>query len=341
MASLASLASLPAASSRTSGIALRARTLRCPGQCRPIRLETPSRLKSNVRTGHCAQITRTICAISGGSFQYFFPPQPVGFPRRQLGLKFAVLLMRSGYEAAEGMHFIAMTDFQIRFWKLRASEYESYLVQYSPIKVNQGKLDDPLYFDFISFAQYATLSQEMAAAKPVVQERDMEGNMTTITRPPELADNKLLPGAHFVRTGDRILDRLMNGFEGVAFGGPTVCGQPGSFECVITGVKRLMEIFAEQGYALRISVTDIVGSRSDATDQPASQLPANAVGAFRLRVQGPATLWGVRMLLSRRALVLPQFDAMAVSAFIRACGRRGTFVSEYSDTSIDTEWVVY
>lgn len=42
------------------------------------------------------------------------PPEPVLFPRKMLNLKFAVLLMRSAYEAVDALDFIPMDKFQIR-----------------------------------------------------------------------------------------------------------------------------------------------------------------------------------------------------------------------------------
>lgn len=38
------------------------------------------------------------------------PPEPVTFPRRSLELNFAVLLMRSGYEAVDDLDFIPMVS---------------------------------------------------------------------------------------------------------------------------------------------------------------------------------------------------------------------------------------
>ena len=38
------------------------------------------------------------------------PPGPIAFPRRQLGLNFAVMLMRSGYDAVDDLDFIAMVS---------------------------------------------------------------------------------------------------------------------------------------------------------------------------------------------------------------------------------------
>lgn len=42
------------------------------------------------------------------------PPEPILFARRMLNLKFAVLLMRSAYEAVDALDFIPMDKFQIK-----------------------------------------------------------------------------------------------------------------------------------------------------------------------------------------------------------------------------------
>ena len=47
------------------------------------------------------------------------PPDPVQFPRKPLDLKFAVLLMRSSYEATDDLDFIPMDQFQAKVCDLR------------------------------------------------------------------------------------------------------------------------------------------------------------------------------------------------------------------------------
>ncbi len=42
-----------------------------------------------------------------------------------------------------------------------------------PLQVRQGELGDPLYFDFIAFAQYATICAAFAAAPQIFQVRDL------------------------------------------------------------------------------------------------------------------------------------------------------------------------
>ncbi|KAJ1483972.1 hypothetical protein T484DRAFT_1798312 [Baffinella frigidus] len=51
-----------------------------------------------------------------------------------------------------------MNDFQKQFFLLRADEWEKYVAE---TDTKQGDLSNPLYFDFISSAQFATITQEM------------------------------------------------------------------------------------------------------------------------------------------------------------------------------------
>lgn len=52
-----------------------------------------------------------------------------------------------------------MDEFQKAFFLFRQSEWEDY--KRSHESVMQGDLEDPVYFDFISFCQYVTISNKM------------------------------------------------------------------------------------------------------------------------------------------------------------------------------------
>jgi hypothetical protein len=88
-------------------------------------------------------------------------------------LNFAVLLMRSTYEAADALDFIAMDKFQAKFWKFRQAEFEAYKLLVDPLPVPVGNLASPIYFDFIAFSQWATLSQAMRDAPQVFSVRSL------------------------------------------------------------------------------------------------------------------------------------------------------------------------
>ncbi|KAL3684406.1 hypothetical protein R1sor_002428 [Riccia sorocarpa] len=254
------------------------------------------------------------------------PPEPVQFPRKNLNMKFAVLLMRSAYEAVDDLDFIPMNKFQQRFWKLRQSELEPYTLQYKPLKVKYGDLTDPLYFDFISFSQFATISQEMQNGEVVFQEKiGANGETQVVRRDGNLTDNSKLPMAFIKRAGDVIYQRLVEGFEDQSFNAPSPLAEGSSFD---SGVQNVLQILVDQGYALKATVDQVTPS-SDSLG-----------GKFRVKVDGGATLWGLQTLVSRRASVLPTFDTLAVGGFLRACKKRATYKIRYSDTSVEELWTV-
>jgi len=72
-----------------------------------------------------------------GTVPLFLSPEPVLIPRRTLNRSFAVMLLRTGYETADFLDFVAMDKFQQEFWLTRAAEWEPYRMQYSPIIIEQ------------------------------------------------------------------------------------------------------------------------------------------------------------------------------------------------------------
>jgi hypothetical protein len=62
------------------------------------------------------------------------------------------------------------------------------------------------YFDFISMAQYATISRGMQNGLQIFTEKvGADGESQTVQRDPVYADNALLPIEHANRVGDKIL----------------------------------------------------------------------------------------------------------------------------------------
>jgi hypothetical protein len=67
--------------------------------------------------------------------------------------------MRSSYAMVDELDYTPMDQFQKEFFLLRQDEWQRYQREHPGII--QGDLKDPNYFDFISFAQYATISRGM------------------------------------------------------------------------------------------------------------------------------------------------------------------------------------
>jgi hypothetical protein len=91
--------------------------------------------------------------------------------RKQLNQNFAVLLMRSTYDSVDALDFIAMDKFQVKFWKTRQAEFESYKLMMEPVSVPIGNLSSPVYFDFIAFSLYAAISNAIPDAPQVFEVR--------------------------------------------------------------------------------------------------------------------------------------------------------------------------
>eukprot|EP00198_Chlamydomonas_reinhardtii_P010335 XP_001699672.1 predicted protein [Chlamydomonas reinhardtii] len=260
------------------------------------------------------------------------PPEPVMFPRNKLTQPFAVLLMRSAYEAVDDLDFIAMNDFQKQFWRLRASEQEAYNLQYDPLKPKIGDISDSLYFDFISYSQFATIAREMPKGLQVFREYcEEEENKTcqdrfrVVRRDAAIADNNVLPGLFFSMTGDRIYTGLKDGFRNTQFGAPQPLPASASFTQVTADIQALLDVCVKNGYALKAEVSDV----------------DEAARSFKVKILGPANLWGLTSLNYRRAVVTNCYDAMLIDAFLRASGRPGArYELSTNSSGIEETWVL-
>jgi hypothetical protein len=61
---------------------------------------------------------------------------------------------------------------------------------------------------------------------------------------------------------------------------------------------------------------------------------------MQVKLDGSATQWGVRALASRRALLLNDFAALAVGAFLQASGFQASQKVRYTDTSTEQLWTI-
>ncbi|KAG7669134.1 hypothetical protein Ndes2526B_g05412 [Nannochloris sp. 'desiccata'] len=277
----------------------------------------------------------TAGTASGGLANFLppLPPQPVSLPRRNLGPAFAVLLLRSGYEVADSLDFIAMQEFQRSFWLLRQSEWEPLTIQYSPITIKQGELSDPNYFDFIAAMQFTTITTSMKNGIQTFREycgeecpEGLEGEYKLVTRDPELQDNMLLPVKFETELGNMIYNGLREGFQGVVFNPPAPLDPRCSTEELISGVRALLKVFKDQGFCINADVLDVkpgVGPYSI---------------SFRVSLTGPANLWALQSINSKRGNIFPVYDAFATAAFLRASERSATCSFSWTDTTITEQW---
>lgn len=179
--------------------------------------------------------------------------------------------MRSSYDIADELDFVPMNRFQKEFFLTRADEWARYRMGHDEMKnavsVSMFDLSDPLYFDFISAVQYATIAGLMRDPAPAEFEERLgvEAAGRLVRRDPAVRD-ALLPSLFLERVGDRILDALLVNFSGPDFytqppppcppatgGGVAAAAAQRS---AVDGIRRLYAVLAENGYAQAAAVSD-------------------------------------------------------------------------------------
>jgi len=253
---------------------------------------------------------------------------PVALRRRRLDRALATLLLRSGYESLAEARFVPMDRFQRRQFLRRQDAQEAYIREAAPLRVGVGDVSDPLYFDLIAFAQWATAGELLRSESALEFEEFCEecpGRARLVSRPAGLEDDARLPAFIEGQAADRIYARLRGGFEGTEFAGvppPLAPGAP--FVDVLEGVRGVLGALVERGYALSADV------RGDGQ------------GRFQVALEGPASLWALQTLAASppatRAAGLPAHDALAVGGFLRASGLRPQCFLRAGQDSVEEEW---
>ena len=254
----------------------------------------------------------------GARFERSMRKKPPRVLRNKLNLDFAVLLMRSSYNALDELDVVAMDQFQRDFFLIRQAEYQTYVDLLGPGAVQQGDLTNPAYFDFISFAQYATINREIAKPETVFEEQQPvdvpEGEpqkfvSTVIKRKVESA---LLPAKLDELVGDKVLDRLNETFGGTEARIPAIDRSSDS-TTVLKALKQLSVLFEVSGFAF---------DSSAAISKDSATKGSSAVGTeFTIIFTAPATLWSGQALQLRKGVkVTNDFFLKTASALLRRAG---------------------
>ena len=256
---------------------------------------------------------------------------PVRIPRPNLKLPFAVLLMRSSYEALENTNIYDMREFQIEFWRLRADMQPSYVESIKPGLFRQGDLTDSLYFDFINYSQWVT-------TKGVI-ERSSAFNAQLGAQSGNPLRGALTPAVYLDEVAETLYNKLSNGFTLTPESDPVTFDVPAPLardDDVLEGVSKLMQVFVNNGYATRIDV---------------KRMPPPADGggvAFAIETTGGCTLWGNSQLRKDGKTKLPGGDALinayeciALRGYLAKSQRVfASRVDEVDDVRLVTKWVV-
>jgi len=263
-------------------------------------------------------------------------PEAVRFPRRRLEKVFSVLLMRSGYASLDALDFFPVDRFQVQFWKLRASQQEAYNNLYDPLKMTVGDLADPLYFDFISFSQWATVDRCIRDAQAEFDEPcetcgGDEVVIRHIVRPEGYGDPSVLAQAFEDEVGGRVYRGLRDGFNETQFGAPKAPGKGAGAEGVRAAVAGLVGVMAKNGFCISTTVEVV---------PPDRMTEPGAAMQLLVRCQGPSMLWGISALDFRRSMVVNRYDALTVGAMLREGGWDASYKYRRTDAFTEALWTL-
>lgn len=209
-------------------------------------------------------------------------------PRQDLMQDFAVLLMRSSYNAVDALDFVAMDDFQRQFFLLRQDAWGPYRSAAAELgkPPQQGLLTDATYFDFISCAQYKAINQCLRDPKRVFEEAVDFENSTVIYRQSGIEDADLAE-EHEKIVGDVLLDFVSERADGGNFGND-----------IEKAVTQILGWFVVFGFAASADVR--LDYKSNTLD---------------VKLLAPANLWGLKNLSKDK--LTNDYVAKVIKAYLR------------------------
>ena len=239
--------------------------------------------------------------------------------RSAMNFDFAVLLMRSSYNAMDELDCVPMDQFQKDFFFIRQAEYLPYTTSLGPGLVKQGDLSDPYYFDFISYAQYATIYRDATVdplmvfeeSQPIIVGEDEKQEFITkvIKRDPAKLSNAMLPQRHYEIVGNKILEKLDELFGETPSAIPPVNSQSTS-KNLVDSLKQIVNLFLINGFAFDGKVELI-------KDSPDGKIPGSQI---EITLTAPATLWSGKALQLKKANITNDFLLKTATAFLKRSG---------------------
>lgn len=265
-----------------------------------------------------------------GLINKFKKPSHIGVPRSKMDLQFAVQLMRNSYNTVDQLDFVAMDEFQRTFFLFRQNEWEDYKSYHSNLM--QGDLSDPVYFDFISYAQYAVIADKIRNGKQdFVEKVNATGDTQIVRRNPIYSDNKLLPIIHSTTVGDKILDYLIESYsKNPKLLPPPPNGQVITYEDFAKYSQLILDLFLINNYALSGDITPL--PLVDSTD--------TETRIYKIVIRLPINLWGHQALIVRGDSPVNNFEIKV----LQSLADRYNIVLELLSTSftnkIDVNYIV-
>lgn len=305
--------------------------------CRPV-LRQPPKINGNYK--HL-----TLCSLKDVNLSpkeqlkpswFNQPPLPVKIVRQPLDQPFAVLMMRSGYNAVDELDFVAMDDFQVCFFEIRSREWQDFLPANQGVR--QGIITEPRYFDFISYAQMLTIQYLLRSPRVVFEEKyeikpvDDEAKASYGTRVVKRDLDRYptptsLLNAWATIVGDSICDYILANNNQLP--APQLLSASANLtdeqkQFLFSGIQQIYDYFLSGGYCLSVYYTN------DRSRQP-SKLIA------RVELVAPCILWGNQALTKKNGIP-NDYDCMCINAFARRCGLSLEYSTTYSSNSIFRDW---
>lgn len=180
---------------------------------------------------------------------------------------------------------------------------------------------DPNYFDFISFAQYSTISREIINPQAVFEEQqpvevgenELQKFNTVVVKRDTTIPNSELPQRHTEIVGNAIYDKLIEKFGDTASAIPKIptreIGDKVDESAILAAIKQMVNLFLVQGFAWDGNATM---QTSEAKGRGATQ--------FTITFTSPATLWSGQSLQAKNAVLLNDFALKTVKAILSRAG---------------------
>jgi hypothetical protein len=216
--------------------------------------------------------------------------------------------MRSSYNAIDELDCYPMDEFQRSFFLFRQSEWETYKA-YHPT-VMQGNLNDPQYFDFISFAQYAVISNCFKNGKSqFIEKSGAEGTSTVIRRNSSIvSSNDMLPDLHSKMVGATIFNYIVSTYPTII---PKQIGSNLDPLTWVSNAQLLLDIFAINLFALSLKIDTI---QEFITENGQKACIATITSIL------PANVWSIQVLKRREDRPLNNFETKVLSAYAEVSG---------------------
>jgi len=247
-------------------------------------------------------------------------PKPPKVLRTRMNLDFAVLLMRSSYNAVDSIDIVPMQQFQKDFFLIRQAEYQYYANSLGPGAMQQGDLADPNYFDFISFAQYATINRELNDPAVIFEEQQPvdvgEGQPqqfdTVVVKRDSLVSKSQLAQRHTDIVGNAILNKLIEKFGDTPSAIPKieVNSRPDA-ATLLASVKQMVNLFVVNGFAFNATAS---------ISKTGTGLGDAAGTEFSVIATSPANLWSGQSLKTKNAILANDFLLKTAKTLISRVG---------------------